>query len=470
MQSYELNKQTSAAPNILYLMDMIEPLVQQETLRIMPKKRIVYAAQWGRRQVVVKLFYRKSQAEYEAHAAKTLHTAGILTPALLYQGWDKQRIFYVLVFEKINQAEDGDTAWWSSDEIRQNEIFSQLINALAGLHIAGFIQYDLHLKNFLLNPNGVYAIDTASIVKVPNNASVGMRKSIKNLACLFAQFAPQYDVWVEKGYLIYSQARHWVYTLNELKQLKRWIGYWRKRHVCVFGKKIFRSSTALQAKQTFDSYYVYDKAYESLFLQKLLAEPEAIFQQLDTRLLKIGNTCTVALANADDKLYVIKRYNIKNKWHGIKRALQKSRAAICWHNAQCLTSWRIPTARPVAMLEKRIGYLRREAYYICEYLPGISLEDYCINANRTLQELTQIAQKIKEFFTIFQNIQASHGDMKANNILVVGSKLFLIDLDAMHFHESKKKWYNAYQKDIKRFMKNWEKLPEIAEVFLALLK
>ena len=55
--------------------------------------------------------------------------------------------------------------------------------------------------------------------------------------------------------------------------------------------------------------------------------------------------------------------------------------------------------------------------------------------------------------------------MKATNIIIHDNKPFLLDLDSMIARTSKGKFISAWGKDIKRFMRNWEYLPEIGQLF-----
>ena len=55
--------------------------------------------------------------------------------------------------------------------------------------------------------------------------------------------------------------------------------------------------------------------------------------------------------------------------------------------------------------------------------------------------------------------------MKATNIIIHNDKPYLLDLDSMKAHKNKYIFMCAWQKDIKRFMKNWDDLPEINQLF-----
>ena len=86
----------------------------------------------------------------------------------------------------------------------------------------------------------------------------------------------------------------------------------------------------------------------------LLADPEGYLKAREVRTLKDGNSSTVMVVRVNDRPVVVKRYNIKGRRHGLARALRATRAARAWRNAHALLFDGVPTARPLAMLEKRL--------------------------------------------------------------------------------------------------------------------
>jgi len=457
-------------PMTLWLQGAPTPLLWQEKLRVVSGKRWVVSGYWGEQLVVAKVFTKLKYAQRELKGLQALASTGVKTPTLLHHGWIARHPFYILVFEKIHAAEDVDSAWWSGDAAQRVTILNQLVILTAQLHKYGVTQHDLHLQNFLLNANEIYVIDAADITQTSNGQALTERAGLSNLARLFAQLSPEYDQECEQAYRLYAKECGLVFTQAALTELKKWIRHWRQQHLRIYGKKIFRNTSKLQCSHSLRRFAVWNRAYDSEALQQLLADPEAAMKNPASKSLKDGNTCTVNLIEIDGKLLVIKRYNIKGFWHGLKRAFRNSRAAICWRNAMCLASWRLGVAKPIAMIEKRIGPLRRQAYFITEYVPGIRLQDFFITQKPSPEEMTNAASNIKQLFTNLENIWISHGDLKADNLLLVGQEPILLDLDAMRMHRFSRCWQRSQQRDTQRFMKNWQEYPEIAKVFSELME
>lgn len=58
-----------------------------------------------------------------------------------------------------------------------------------------------------------------------------------------------------------------------------------------------------------------------------------------------------------------------------------------------------------------------------------------------------------------------HTDLKSDNILIMNNEPYLIDLDAMAYIRSNAKFKSKFNKDIKRFLKNWNDNPHLLELF-----
>jgi serine/threonine protein kinase len=170
-------------------------------------------------------------------------------------------------------------------------------------------------------------------------------------------------------------------------------------------------------------------------------------------LLKDGNSATVVKTIVADQETVIKRYNIKDRQHFIRRCLRPSRAAVSWHNANLLEFIGIPTTKPLGFIETRQYGLRHTAYFIAEYNEADELFDVYQNREPTKDELAQL----KFIFYLMGQAKVSHGDLKASNFLInKDGKINLIDLDAMKMHPCKPSFDKAFAKDKRRFMQNWQ--------------
>ncbi len=186
------------------------------------------------------------------------------------------------------------------------------------------------------------------------------------------------------------------------------------------------------------------------------AEPEHI--------LKDDRTTTVVKLSVSEKTFILKRYNPRNQWHKLKRALRKSRARRCWEMSFEFKRSGLNVSPPVMMFEDRYALIRMNAYFVNKFLAGDELLTALPNMPDSEREL--VKQAVMQAFKKLEESRISHGDMKATNLLWVNGELFFIDLDAAQKHSKwSLTWSKSHLKDKRRFMKNWQGQPELLALF-----
>ncbi|MDT8429308.1 MAG: lipopolysaccharide kinase InaA family protein [Pseudomonadales bacterium] len=187
------------------------------------------------------------------------------------------------------------------------------------------------------------------------------------------------------------------------------------------------------------------------------------------RMLKNGNSSTVVQVSLDGRDYVVKRYNIKSFLHGLSRLLRPSRAWRSWHNAHLLEMLGVGTAAPIAMIERRIGPLRRQAWFLSEAVEGADILQFPGNTpiNSTPWQLALL--RFHALFTTMYEYRIVHGDMKGTNLIWQADRLVVLDLDGMHQEFSTRRFRQAFQRDLDRFRANWKQWPDAAVAVNAML-
>jgi tRNA A-37 threonylcarbamoyl transferase component Bud32 len=239
----------------------------------------------------------------------------------------------------------------------------------------------------------------------------------------------------------------------------------RQRH---FLKKIYRDCTQFKVIKRRARFVVLDREAESPELITLISHlDEAI---AEGELLKDGNSATVAKVMEGDKVFVVKRYNIKSVGHWLTRCWRPSRAWLSWRNAQLLAYYGIGTPKPIALIEQRCGGLRGRAYFVTEYAAASDALAYVEQVKNDKPLLENLAQQFTNLFKVMALLHISHGDFKGTNFLVNQSELTVIDLDSMQFHTSEKSLRRAIHKDQQRFVKNWSNNASVESIMVAAMK
>jgi tRNA A-37 threonylcarbamoyl transferase component Bud32 len=227
---------------------------------------------------------------------------------------------------------------------------------------------------------------------------------------------------------------------------------------------LFRDSEKILSRRDGGRWELVFREDDNTQLRALLADPDASFPGRE-QALKNGNTCTVWAAEVDGLSLVIKRYNVKSFWHGLKLSTRRGRALHSWENAFLLREHGIPTPRPVAVVKFTDTPLRPRAYLLTERVDGVGAHSWFRDENRTEEQKRQMVQKVAGLFRQLRQQRISHGDLKAANIMIVDGSPMLLDLDAMCWHENERRFDRSWQQDLHRFLANWEDLPELGKLF-----
>jgi serine/threonine-protein kinase RIO1 len=134
----------------------------------------------------------------------------------------------------------------------------------------------------------------------------------------------------------------------------------------------------------------------------------------------------------------------------LRRALKPGpRFRLAWLNGHRLWMLGVPTARPLLLLERRLGPLRGVAYLVMEDLGDRHL-------GQEIDEQGLGDERMAELVRLFRTLQAAglrHGDTKITNLLVTEAGVALIDLDAMAPSR------RGQRRDVARFLANFEHQP-----------
>jgi len=463
--------QTLKLPFNLILQDETEPAVCEEIVRNLPGKRLVIFGKWSGKDVVIKLFLEPGRANLhfnrETNGLKILTESGIPTAKICLTGLSKKYKIPTLITERIKGARDLESLWRNrSHPETTGRLMHAVIIELATQHVMGIRQQDLHLGNMLVKNHKIYTLDAGSVdfLYQPLN----LKLSLHHLALFFSQLGAGTQVLRHKLFALYCKSRGWQIKQNTLLQLERLTKKYLKQRLLNYQNKVLRNSSQFKKIKNLTTTIYLDKKFESEKFNLLLKNPELAFKNKNN-LLKNGNSSTVAKYSIGDKQFVVKRYNVKNTIHWLRRCLRITRAQKSWQCAHILSLAGIATAPPVACIEKRFCGLRGKSYFVMEYIPGENLAEYFSTPIEKLPHPRKLAERIMLLIKQLTELKLSHGDLKATNFIVNGDYPILIDLDGMTQHFSVSETKRALQKELIRFQKNWDNLPAVQKLFAGVL-
>ena len=300
-------------------------------LRLLPGKRIVALASCNNQHILVKTFLGRTANRYaikERTGVQLIIAAGVRTPSLLWQADLVDGHGQMLAFEYLEESLSLQNRWdEAAEDDARVDVLTRAMIIIAKLHNQGIVQTDIHLNNFIMSQRRIYTIDGGGIVRKSEPPLPEMR-SLENLSLFLAQFFPKFDEFAQIVFPAYEAVRGWSPDPDRIVTLHEQIRRSRESRKRYYLDKAFRDCTRFVCRSSFSRFMVCERECYNEELEALLENPDALIES--GKILKDGNTATVALVKLSDKSLVIKRYNIKSPWHGLMRAFQKSRAWISW--------------------------------------------------------------------------------------------------------------------------------------------
>ena len=99
--------------------------------------------------------------------------------------------------------------------------------------------------------------------------------------------------------------------------------------------------------------------------------------------------------------------------------------------------------------------MRRRAFFLSEDLDESNLLEKFEKSGADALPIETLVLAFKQLFETMNTYLITHGDMKASNFVYLRDRLYVLDLDAMQRHKSRRSFNKVFQKDLKRFMMNW---------------
>ncbi|MGK8437644.1 lipopolysaccharide kinase InaA family protein [Ectopseudomonas hydrolytica] len=435
-----------------------ESLVLERLLRVLPGQRYVGLARWQGRQVLAKVLVGgKAQRHFqrELEGAERMARQGLVTPELLVHGFVEGQGGWLL-FEYLDGAQSLWQAWREVAQQPvlgdgQQGVLAEALGAIGRMHAQGLWQDDLHLDNLLRHEGRLYLIDGGGVRWETPGQPLSRAHVLENLGVFFAQLPAELDPFLEELLIHYLLANgEHALPLEMLQAEIAKVRRWRLRD---YLKKAARDCSLFAARIGAFGLRVVRREAEAA-LQPLLSDLDARIEA--GHIYKTGGAATVARVELDGRQLVVKRYNVKNWLHWLKRFWRPSRAWHSWIEGNRLELLGIATPRPLAVIERRWCWLRGRAYLITDYCGGQDIIARFEAYKQAVPPENELLALDRLFAALLRE-RISHGDFKGHNLFWDEKQgaWSLIDLDAMRQHHSTRSFARAYARDRARFLRNW---------------
>jgi len=426
-------------------------------LRVLGKKRKVLDATWNGTPVVVKVLAASLKASFHAkknwRGLQELSKRDIDAPKPLLFARDTES-GWVIVTQKIQNAQNLRDIWENTTEKKEKiELLTLLTRHLARHHQKGILQKDIHLGNYILKEDKLFALDPDKMKFL--QSPVNKPKAIDQLAHLNSILPNEYNHEIEKIFDEYARLRNWSLTKQDLTVLRKSLSTYRKIGTKNFLRKSLRTSRRFQKirqkNRTGITGIAEKNFYEKTDYLKFVKNIDDLMK--NGQIIKRGNTCFVSLVETGGLRIVIKRYNHKGLFHSIRHTIKKSRARRNWLNSHRLTLLNIPTPKPLAFIEILKAPIIFNSYFITQYVEGQKLSDILSDSSTDNKKKNQAIEEFKKIIAKLSKHHITHGDLKHSNIIITDTGPVLTDLDAMKAHKNSFTYRFAHRTDIKRLKK-----------------
>ncbi len=431
-----------------------ERLLCTALLRVIPGRRKVYDAIWNDKSVIAKVFSHKINArrhlKREWQGLSLLQKRELSSPAPLFYGKTENGLWAVVVEKIADSSTVLDVFQETLEPAKKLDLLVLVCKELAKQHNKGVLQKDLHLGNFLLEGDKVFALDVGQMRFL--RRELDRKNSIPQLAMLASCLPDTNTESISMLCKEYFKARGWHFGKPDESSFQKQLAVHRKKMLKKGLKKCLRTSKRhLQIKAG-----RYIAVFDRAFCQK--AEPLDFIEQIDAmmdegQILKKGKTCYVSRLMCNGKDVVVKRYNHKGFIHSLRHTIKKSRACKGWLHTHRLETLNIATPRPLAYIEHRRGLLIWESYLVTEYVEGQKLYSFLRDDNITEQRRLNEIQRVMKLLDKLWKYRITHSDLKHSNILITDNGPVLTDLDGMKTHKWTWIYKHRQRKDLRRFSK-----------------
>lgn len=150
------------------------------------------------------------------------------------------------------------------------------------------------------------------------------------------------------------------------------------------------------------------------------------------------------------------------------RSLSLSVARKSWNDARLLYAAGVPTPRPRAFLERRLGPFQTDSFLLTDFVPGTSLYRLLRTNIPARDAVEQLARQVADIWQQLDVLCVWHNDFKTENLLVdPQGKVWLIDFEKMRRFRDREAARRRQVRDAAMLLhpRNWRRAPWAAEVF-----
>jgi len=433
-----------------------------KVFRAIQGKRLVCLGEIRSRMVIVKLYFsaRRAHANWKrsSRGCRAFAEKGIPAPEILFSGHIPDYGIYVIVFEYLTDAVRVDSALEACPDIHQVErVLDVLMAFLGSCHEQGILQNDLHLGNFMILDECIYALD-GDQVKIYRGA-IGPKRSLSNLACLLANLPPVYNGGMEDRIMAYVKKRGWVITDREMVRVKRETRKIRQGILSEYLRKTNKTRDPFLTRWDTRFFSVYDRHQFDVVYEEILDASRHLPHGEGNRLAS-----GYSLISVGDKEMLV----WSSRGYGPRILKRFWSASRIWKNALMLRRIGIETPIPVTLVGKCRNIFRWDCAVFFKPVEGMNLKDFFHSENVTSDIKGSIAEALADTFTRMEEFGITAGRINPEGIIISGLRVVFHNL--LIFNRPAFYNWSTQEGRLERFLSSFVDIPGLTELITGHLK
>jgi hypothetical protein len=436
-------------------------IVCSKVYRAIRGKRIACLGTVRNSTVIVKLYFSKYKSrrnwKHSDRGCRAFVDREIPAPRILFSGYLPEYGFYAMVFEYLTEALRIDSALEACSESDQREkVLDILMACIASLHEHGILQNDLHLGNFMISGECIYALDGDQVTT--QRRPIGRKRSFRNLAKLLANIPPAYISNIENRIISYVNKRGWDISHAEIRKVKEEIRRFRGNILSEYLRKIFRRRDPFVTHSDLRFYSVHDRhQFDVEFDDIIEALKKSSFE-------KESYASGYYLALIGDKNLLV----WSSRGYGPRILRRFWSASRIWKNALMLRRIGVETPIPVTLVARCRNIFRWDCAVFFKSVEGMNLKDFFHSENVASDIKGCIAEALADAYTRMEAFGITAGRINPEGIIISGLKVVFHDLEI--FNRPAFSIWSTQEGRLERFLSYFAHIPGLTELLTEHLK
>jgi hypothetical protein len=184
--------------------------------------------------------------------------------------------------------------------------------------------------------------------------------------------------------------------------------------------------------------------------------------------LQVKDRCVVVRHDLADGSLLVKRHSWGSAWRTFRMVFREPAAERCARLGEYLHSRGIPTPRPRAYVDCRLGPWTYRSYLVSDYVEGESLYRHIRFGTQSTEELRHAARQVAGIWETLVQLGISHNDLKPENFIVDRDfNIWLIDLEKVRIGGRAKRLKRRQIFDVQNFLhvRGWHRRLDARAIF-----